>query len=105
MTGFAVVSTTVADAAAAEAMARALVAARLAACVQILPVRSVYRWQGAVEAAGEHLLLCKIAERDFDRVARAIRARHGYEVPELVMTPITGADAPYLAWLEAETSR
>ncbi len=105
MTGFAVVSTTVADATRAEEIARTLVADRLAACVQILPVRSVYRWHGAVEATGEHLLLCKIAEGDFAAVEQAIRAKHDYEVPEIVMTPLTGIGAAYAAWLGAETTR
>ena len=74
MTGFAVVTTTLSDAAAAAEVARALVSAGLAACVQIMPVRSVYRWRGALTIEGEHLLLCKIVERDFGHVEQAIRA-------------------------------
>lgn len=105
MTGFAVVSTTVASEADARAIARTLVEARLAACVQILPATSVYRWEGAVEEAAEHLLLCKIAAASFTTVEAAIRARHGYEVPEIVMTEITEGSEPYLAWLKEATAQ
>ena len=91
--------TTVGSEAEARNMARALVEGRLAACVQIVPVASVYRWEGAVEEAAEHLLLCKIASADFAAVEAAIRARHGYDVPEIVMTGIADGHAPYLAWL------
>ena len=99
MTGFGVVSTTVGSDAEARAMARALVEARLAACVQIMPVASVYRWEAKIEEAAEHLLLCKIAAADFNAVEAAIRARHGYDVPEIVMTEIAEGSAAYLAWL------
>ena len=102
---FAIVSTTLADAAQAEQLARALVELRLAACAQICPVRSIYRWNGAVEEASEFLLSLKIVASEFAAVDDAIRARHPYDVPELVMTPITAGAAPYLAWLAAATRR
>ena len=103
MTGFGMVSTTVGSEAEAHAMARALVEARLAACVQITPLSSVYRWDGRVEEAAEHLLLCKIVAADFAAVEAAIRARHGYDVPEIVMTAIAAGSAAYLAWLGEAT--
>ena len=105
MSGYAVISTTLATAADAKTLARALVEARLAACVQIMPVASVFRWEGAVEEAFEQLLLCKIAAADFPKVEAAIRARHAYEVPEIVMAPIMAGHAPYLAWLGAAVRR
>lgn len=103
--GFAILSTTLGDAEAAQAMARALVEAKLAACVQIVAVASVYRWEGKVETADEYLLLCKIAAADFAAAEAAIRARHSYEVPEIVMTPIEAGHGPYLDWLRDATTR
>ncbi len=86
-------------------MARALVEARLAACVQIMPVASVYRWDGRIEEAAEHLLLCKIATVDYAAVEAAIRERHGYDVPEIVMTAIAEGSARYMAWLAEAVRR
>ena len=102
---FAIVTTTLGDAEAARAMARALVEARLAACVQILPIESVYRWEGVVETAPEHMLVCKIVAADFLAVEAAIRVRHRYDVPEIVMTEIAAGHAPYLDWIAASCAK
>jgi periplasmic divalent cation tolerance protein len=88
----------------ADQLARGLVEARLAACVQQLPgVRSTYRWQGRLEQSDEVLLLAKTVA---DRVAPAIawlRSRHPYELPEiLAVEAVAGLDA-YLQWLGQET--
>lgn len=102
--GYAIVSTTVDTEDAAKTLARKLVAARLAACVQILPIHSVYRWRGEVEEAAERLLLIKTRAAMFEQIAEAIRAAHPYDVPEIVMTGIAAGADSYLAWL-AEATR
>ena len=86
-------------------MARALVEARLAACMQVVAVGSTYRWESVIEEASEQLLLCKIVAADFPAVEAAIRARHGYEVPEIVMTPIAAGHAPYFDWIATSCAR
>jgi len=64
----------------AEKIAQALVERRLAACVNLVgPIQSVYRWQGKVETATEHLLVIKTTAGLFDAVAKAIRELHSYE--------------------------
>lgn len=88
-----------------KAIARALVEQRLAACVQIMPIDSIYRWAGAVEEAAEHLLLCKIRRSDYPAVEAAIIARHPYDVPEIVAVPIIEGAKAYVAWLVAATER
>ncbi|KFN49197.1 divalent-cation tolerance protein CutA [Arenimonas composti] len=92
------------DDASATALARSLVDARLAACASVLPgMRSVYRWQGAVEQAAEVLLLAKTWADRVDALVEHVRAAHPYDLPEIVAVEITGGLAPYLAWLQAET--
>ena len=87
----------------AARLARGLVEARLAACVNILPgLTSVYRWEGAVESAAEHLLLIKCAAAAYDAVEAWVVAHHPYELPECVALPIVAASSPYLAWLLGE---
>lgn len=98
------VLTNLPDRPAAEALARALVEARLAACVNILaPCRSVYRWQGALESADEVPLLIKTSEARYPALEAAIRARHPHELPEVIALPITRGLPDYLAWVTAET--
>jgi periplasmic divalent cation tolerance protein len=85
----------------AARLARLLVEGRLAACVQIVdPIRSVYRWQGAVQEEKEVLLLAKSSQDLVPRIDELLRREHPYEVPELAAVPIlTGAPA-YLKWLQ-----
>ena len=98
------VLTNLPDRPSAEALAAALVEARLAACVNILaPCRSVYRWQGAVETADEVPLLIKTSAARYAALEAAIRAQHPYELPEVIAIPITQGLPDYLAWVDAET--
>ncbi len=98
------VFTNLPDRAAAERMADRLVADRLAACVNILPeCRSVYRWNGVVEHAGEVPLLIKTTPSAFARLEAAIRDLHPYELPELIAVPVNAGLPAYLAWVAAET--
>ncbi|HEX5802735.1 MAG TPA: divalent-cation tolerance protein CutA [Azospira sp.] len=92
------------DPASAEALAAALVELRLAACVNILaPCRSFYRWQGAVESASEVPLLLKTTAARYAALEAEIRARHPYELPEIVAVPIEAGLPAYLQWLQDET--
>jgi periplasmic divalent cation tolerance protein len=86
-------------------MARALVERRLAACVNMLPIDSVYTWEDRVEEAAEILLLFKIKRADYTEVEQAIRALHDYETPEIIALPIEHGFAGYLDWIETVTRR
>lgn len=98
------VQTTLPDEASARALARALVEARLAACVTLGgPVESLYHWQGAVENAREVPLVAKTRAGLFAAIAEAIRAGHPYELPEILAVPISEGTADYLAWIDANT--
>lgn len=98
------VVTNLPDQESAEQLARKLIAARVAACVNILaPCRSVYRWQGEVGSATEVPLLIKTAEDRYAALEAAIREGHPYELPEIVALPIACGLPDYLAWVAAET--
>ena len=89
----------------AERLAEALVEERLAACVNILaPCTSVYRWNAAVETATEVPLLIKTTTVRYAALEAAIRARHPYELPEIVAVPVTQGLPGYLDWVAAETA-
>jgi periplasmic divalent cation tolerance protein len=85
----------------ARAIARILVAQRLAACGSIAqaPVQSIYRWKRKVESAKEFLLILKSSRRRFAALAAAIRELHSYDVPEIIALPVAAGSAPYLQWL------
>ncbi|MGH9694861.1 MAG: divalent-cation tolerance protein CutA [Bryobacteraceae bacterium] len=87
----------------ANRLARALVEERLAACVTVLPgLTSIYRWQGKVETASEHLLLVKTTRERLPAVENRIRELHSYELPEIIAVPITAGSEKYLAWIQEQ---
>ncbi|HVE51253.1 MAG TPA: divalent-cation tolerance protein CutA [Casimicrobiaceae bacterium] len=101
------VLTTLPDQKSARDVAAALIEAKLAACVNIgsHAVISMYHWHEAIETADEVPLTIKTRADLFDDVAEEIRARHPYELPEIIAVPITHGTSDYLAWLDAETQR
>lgn len=98
------VLTNLPDKTTAEQLAALLIEQRLAACVNLLPtVRSVYRWQGAIEQAEEVPLLIKTAAGRFEALCTAIRSHHPYQLPEIIALPIVAGLPDYLAWVATET--
>jgi periplasmic divalent cation tolerance protein len=89
----------------ARAIAAALVERRLAACVQMLPIDSIYTWRECIEEAAEILLLIKCKEMDYGAIEKAIRTLHDYQTPEIVALPVEVGFADYLEWVEAVTRR
>jgi len=86
-------------------IARTLVEERLAACVNLVPgVRSIYRWEGAVEEAAEVLLVVKTRADRGRALADRVRELHPYDVPEVLTLPVAGGSADYLAWVQAEVA-
>jgi periplasmic divalent cation tolerance protein len=99
------VLTTVADRAAAGALAHALLERRLAACVNIgATVDSLYHWRGRIETGQEVPLTIKTRASLYHKVEAAILELHAYELPEIIAVPISRGHAPYIGWLEDETS-
>ena len=93
------------DAETGARIARALVEERLAACVNLVPgIRSIYRWEGAVEEDAEVLLVVKTrADRAGDLASR-VAELHPYDLPELVLLPAVGGSPAYLDWVRAEAA-
>lgn len=88
----------------AELIATALVEASLAACVQILPATSVYRWKGKVERSEEYVLHIKTRDALAERVEATVCELHSYELPELLMITIAGGSADYIDWMRSATT-
>jgi periplasmic divalent cation tolerance protein len=105
MSAFCVVQTTIDDELRAEDIAEALIERKLAACVQIAPVKSLYIWQDAPAKEKEFLLTAKARTDDFTIIAAAIRELHSYETPEIIALPILAGDAAYLDWARKATER
>jgi periplasmic divalent cation tolerance protein len=89
-----------------ERFAATLIEERLAACVNILPpMRSVYRWKGAVEKADERQLIIKTSATRLRALKKRLPALHPYEVPELLIVVADGGGRDYLSWLSASITK
>lgn len=99
-----VVMTNLPDADSAAMLARTVLEARLAACVnRLAPCQSQYWWQGRLEQGEEWPVLIKTTRARYAELEALIVATHPYDVPEVVAMPLVAGFAPYLAWARGET--
>lgn len=105
MTPALVVLVTAPDADVAERLVTTAVEERLAACGNIVPgLTSIYRWEGAVERAGEVLILFKTTAALLPRLSARVSELHPYDVPEVLAVPVAGGLETYLQWLVTNSS-
>jgi periplasmic divalent cation tolerance protein len=86
-------------------ISRALVDRRLAACVNVSPATSVYRWEGEVRTEDEHLMLIKTRRTYVDDILDLFKEVHPHDVPELIALEVEDGSAEYLKWVRDETER
>ena len=103
MSDYGVLLTTLPGQEEARRIARLLVEEQLAACVQLMPIESFYRWEGKVQNEGEVLLMVKTRTSLFDAAMLRIRAEHPYTVPEIVGWPLSAGHQPYFDWIGEST--
>lgn len=96
---YAVVMVTVSSQKEGETIASSIIEARMAACVTLLPVNSIYTWQNQIHSASEWQLLIKTDLSQFSQLEKQIRELHSYEVPEIIALPIVAGSQPYLKWM------
>ncbi len=88
----------------AQTIGRALVEARLAACVNIFPeIRAIFEWQGKLEEAKEAAMFIKTRSSLEAQVIEEVKRLHSYDVPALVVLEFSGGNADYFAWISDQT--
>lgn len=98
------VVTTIDSVAAADALSRSAIEARVAACAQVAgPITSTYRWEGRIETVKEWYVVFKTTAERYPALERHIREHHSYDVPEIVLLPILAGSQAYLEWVSTET--
>lgn len=96
---YGVVLVTVASLAEGKAIAINLIEAKLAACVNLFPLDSIYLWEGKINQEQEYQLIIKTDLNKFDELRAKIKTLHSYEVPEIIALPIIAGSKIYLDWL------
>ncbi|MEM4134015.1 MAG: divalent-cation tolerance protein CutA [Candidatus Micrarchaeia archaeon] len=75
---------------------------KLAACVQLLPIKSLYLWNGKIERANEYLCLIKTINTKFENLVLKIKKHHSYKIPEILVMDIKDGNKDYFKWIERE---
>ncbi len=83
-------------------IARRLLEERLAACVNIVPVESMYWWEGRIEEDKEDLLIIKTRAGVLDKLIERVKSIHPYQVPEVIALPIVKGLREYVDWVLRE---
>lgn len=96
---YGIVLVTAGSKAEAEAIAKGLVEAKLAACVSLTPIHSIYIWKGEVCSEDEWQLTVKTDLGQFEALEAKVRELHSYEVPEIIALPIVAGSPAYLQWI------
>jgi len=96
---YSVILTTTSSKEEAQKIALSLVEHNLAACVQMVPIQSCYRWQGEIVNDAEVLLIIKAKREQYKKIETTILENHSYEIPEIIEIPFENGFAPYLQWI------
>lgn len=99
-----IIYTTVKDVKEAKKIGKTLIDEKLAACVNIIPtMNSIYRWKNAVEETKESILLIKTIDTNIEKVKKHILKLHSYELPCILVFPVTSGFDKYLKYILDET--
>lgn len=98
---YSVILTTAGSAEEAETLAGELVRRKLVACAQLLPIGSVYTWEGEIEKDSEVLLLLKARADRYEAIESHILANHSYDTPEVLQLEVKQGSEGYLAWIDS----
>lgn len=90
----------------AETCGKALVEARLAACVNIIAgMTAIFEWQGEIQKAGETVMIIKSKASLQEQVFALVKSRHSYTVPAFLVLKTSGGSEDFLAWIMHQTTR
>jgi periplasmic divalent cation tolerance protein len=102
---YSIVLTTTSNPEEAAKIAQVLLTAKLAACIQVNPIKSYYTWQGSINIDDEQQLLIKCKTQDFAKIQGCIKEYHSYETPEIIQIPIMNGSPEYFQWINESVDR
>lgn len=94
-----IIQTTCASQVEAKNIAKVLVQEKLAACVQLHEVESVYSWEGELCCDFETILNIKTRKENFEKIKSKIKELHSYDVPEIIQIDITNSSKKYTKFI------
>lgn len=102
---FIAIETTYPNLKAAKNLAKILLDKKLAACVHLMPIESLYCWQKKIQNDKEILVKIKTKNSLYKAVEKTIKEHHSYEIPQILATQINQGFAPYLSWIDSNVKQ
>jgi len=99
-----VVFVTASSSAQARRIARRLLQSKLAACVNMVPIESMFLWKGEIQEEEEVLMVIKTRAEAFDDLMNAVKGMHTYDTPEVIGMPVVLGSREYLKWIDDEVT-
>ena len=84
-------------------IANQLVKKKLAACVNISKIDSVYSWKGKIQNDSEYLAFFKTTKKNEKILKNELKKLHPYDIPEIVEIKVNSMNKSYLDWLNNST--
>jgi len=85
-------------------IANQIVKKKLAACVNITNISSIYAWKGKIENQSEYLALFKTSKKNQSKLKKELQKLHPYDIPEIAEINVDSINQSYLKWLVDSTS-
>lgn len=104
MSDYVIIITTTDSEDRAKELSASLVKDRLVACAQRTRIDSVYEWEGEIQDEAEFLIFLKTNKANQEKAIEAVKERHTYDEPEVIVVPITDGSAGYLGWIDSVTN-
>ncbi len=102
---YSMVITTVENRSQAQKLAQKVLQAKLAACVQLEDIESLYMWDGRLQNDGEVRIVFKTKATLYTKLQNLIKQHHPYDVPQIVEVAIEKGSQEYLDWIGEETAQ
>ena len=102
---FIIIETTYPNLAKAKNLAKILLTQKLAACVQFLPIKSMYFWEEKIATSSEILVSIKSKNSFYKLIEKTIKEHHDYEIPQILCIDVNQGSAPYLKWIASKMDR
>ncbi len=97
---FSIIYITAGDMAEARNIGHKLIDEKLAACANIFPISSIFRWKGKIDEANEFAIIVKTRADKVEEIESRVKELHSYEVPCIISFNLAGGSAEYLKWID-----
>lgn len=100
---YSIVLTTAPDIETAKKLSTDIISNKLASCIQIKQIDSIYFWENSICEDKEYQLIIKTKKSLYKDIEKFIQQNHPYKIPQILQVDISDGNKEYLEWLDSNT--